>query len=60
MLKIELELTENEEEALKGVITRELQRHNDNGKDDINTAKLCYKICKACRIATEMKQAEMN
>ena len=63
MLKIELELTESDEDMLKSLLDREFQRLSgpDRDKPDtLATIVLCHKICLACSDAQDMQAAEMN
>ena len=63
MLKIELELTDSDEDMLKLMLDREFQRLSGPDRDDqdtLATIVLCHKICLACSDADDIRIAEMS
>jgi hypothetical protein len=63
MLKIELELTETDQDMLKSMLDREYENLKSLGYENLDalpTIMLCEKICLACADAQDMQTAEMN
>lgn len=63
MLKIELELTEIDEDMLKLMLDREFERLSGPYRDDPDTLAtiiLCKKICSACADATDIELSKLN
>ena len=63
MLKIELELTETDQDMLKSMLDREYENLKSLGLENLDalpTIMLCEKICLACTDAQDMQTAEMN